>query len=435
MARLSRFMMRLLLSSGFLFSFATSLSAVAPGIQARPPTVHQVPENARIKEELSNTHLLDDLHTWANDHGIERKVEVQQEEMAGGGRGLIATERIEAGEVVVKVPLSAVLRLEAADPTSISGNYDDDDQWAGILAKKLWEESCHGDTSRWAPYIDNLPTEAPLTPCRWNSLQRQKLQNGNFVKLIQENSAWRIRQVKQQTIPNQHRVEYLKYLDLVCSRTLKGRDGSRQLVPLIDIANHAPAEAGGGHFCVDEDDVYLLAGSRGVNPGQAVTLDYGGRSVDDFLLHYGFVPHRCFSDSVIIPMSEIVFGVGDSNNYDNSDSHEFITVSWQDCQGYQGHFKEEVRESCSRALSDFPTTIEEDVVLLNHLSSSHDDSSRNGEERPQVSAAAATAQEAERWAINYRYAKKSLLTSAVGMENSFSPSRSAFATSSFQLDV
>lgn len=362
---------RIFLTGILLLPPAWSLSTIAPPSKTNSIKFPAIPQDKLYQ-----------FHQWADDQGIERKVEVQQDMSAGGGRGLIATQRIEPGEVVVKVPLKATLRLKH------SSEYDFDDNWAGILARKLHQESLNGLDSPFASYVANLPQEAPLTPCRWNSVQRNNLQNSTFIELIQENSEWRKRQLMNQNVDYAHVVDYMKWLDLVCSRTLKGRDGSRQLVPLIDIANHAPSEAGGGHFMVDEEAVYLMAGSRGVNEGQPVTLDYGARNVDDFLLHYGFVPHRCVSDSVNVQ-------VGD----------ETVSISWNDIQGYRGHDREDVRKACSQLLESFPTTMQEDVTILNE----------NG-----------AASEAEHGAVSYRYAKKSLLTSAVGMSETASP-QSAFA--------
>ncbi|CAB9527861.1 SET domain [Seminavis robusta] len=359
-----------------------SLSTVVPPSVSKPTTTTTNKCNIIPKSDNEESQL-EAFHKWADDNGIQRKVQVHQDTTAGGGRGLIATERIEPGEVAARVPLSAVMRLEH----DVKHNVDD--QWAGILASGLLQESQLGQSSRWAPYLATLPSDAPLTPCRWNSEQRHNLQNQTLSTMILENSEWRKRQCNQHCCNREQQhaavVEYMKWLDLVCSRTLKGRDGSRQLVPLIDIANHAPSEAGGGHFVVDQDAVYLLAGSRGVDAGQAVTLDYGARNVDDFLLHYGFVPHRCIGDSVTVMVGE-----------------EPVTVAWRDCQGYRGHAQEEVRTACATMLASYPTTLEEDVVRLNHGDASS---------------------EADQWAVAYRYAKKSLLASAVGVQQR----QSAFA--------
>lgn len=352
--------MRVLLIGSLLVGFVASFSATVG-----PPRTQRSAEAAQDE--------LETFHKWADDHGIERKVKIQQDTTAGGGRGLIATQRIEPGEEVVKVPLDATLRLEHTPELDL------DDNWAGILSRILHQEFLSGSCSPFAPYVANLPKEAPLTPCRWNSAQRHQLHNDTFVQMIHENSQWRKRQLTNQNVDHLHVVDYMKYLDLVCSRTLKGCDGSRQLVPLIDIANHAPSEAGGGRFVVDREAVYLLAGCRGIQEGQAVTLDYGARTVDDFLLHYGFVPHRCVSDSVSV-------NVGDA---------EVVSICWSDIRGYRGHDREDIRQACARLLDSSATSLEEDAALMNSMS---------------------LRDEADQSALSYRYAKKSLLASAAGIQ-------------------
>lgn len=326
-----------------------------------------------------------DMMGWAVARGIQGKAEICCDDMAGGGRGLIATQDCAPGEVVLRVPLSATLRLEG----DCCATENEDDNWAGTLASKLMGEKKLGSSSHFETYLENgLPDEAPLTPCRWTSTERLALQNYTFVEESRLNAEWRTRQVLRNQPSNV--VEYLKMLDLVCSRTLKGRSGSRQLVPVMDIANHAPSETGGGHFQVVENDaVYLIAGSRGVNAGEPVLMDYGGRSVDDFLMHYGFVPDRCLSDCVLVPIEA---------------GHR--TLSWNDCQGYNGHPEAGVRQACEDLLMTFPTTLEEDVALLNELPLDTSEATRN--------------------ALQYRYAKKSLLASVVGMQSS-SARRSAFS--------
>uniref|UniRef100_A0A7S4DSI2 SET domain-containing protein n=1 Tax=Lotharella globosa TaxID=91324 RepID=A0A7S4DSI2_9EUKA len=99
------------------------------------------------------------------------------------------------------------------------------------------------------------------------------------------------------------------------------------LVPILDVANHAPSEAGGGFFEVTSDSVSLVVGSRGANKGEEVYLDYGERPVEDFLLHYGFVPERCPSDSISVP---IVASEDDGRE-------RMVHVSWKQCRSSEGH--------------------------------------------------------------------------------------------------
>ena len=345
---------------GIAFSVALRLISVLPVAQGL------------AQNTLTQTFQPDVQHFehWLDSHGVERSVTVQDDPSVGGGRGLVASRRLEPGEVAVFVPVSATLRLDG-------GLHDDNDNWAGVMAHNLLHHKEIGSRSPLYSCLEfGLPKEAPMTPCRWSSRDRMFLQNSTFAEECIRNSFWRRQQVALHDGSNYK--AFMHMIDLVCSRTLRGRDGSRQMVPLIDMANHAPTETGGGHFSVDEiGNVALIVGSRGVEKGQPVTLDYGARRVEDFLLHYGFVPHRCSSDSVLV-----------------KSSHGPLSLSWSDCEGYRGHRDAAVRELCLRELESFPTTLLDDLSLENS-----NPEGRNA---------------AFRSVLSYRISKKSLLSCLAG---------------------
>jgi hypothetical protein len=148
------------------------------------------------------------------------------------------------------------------------------------------------------------------------------------------------------------------------------------LVPLLDNANHASKEDGGGQFLVGSSSVALFAGKKGVKRGEAVTLDYGKRPADEYAIHYGFIPTpNCLGNSVFIP--ELEKG-----------------VCWSDCEAQDGHPDPSVREHCTDILNKLPTTLEHDQGLLRDYKGGFD---------------------AYRVALNYRCAQKSLLKRAAGV--------------------
>lgn len=304
------------------------------------------------------------LWDWLQD--VDHHVLIQDDGRAG--RGLVASRRLEPGQVVVSVPPHLTIRVEGDE----SANENDD--WAGVLAARLMTSRTYREYG--------LPQTPPSIPARWTLQQQLELQNATLLEEIQQVNAWRHYQADRHCASQQEQSDFLYCLDLVCSRTLRGNDGSRQLVPLLDMANHAATEQGGGQFRVLPDGtVQLLVGNRGVHPGQAITLDYGARIVDDFLLHYGFVPDRCYSDAVTVPA------------IDGSKSD--LALSWKDCQGYRGHADAAVREAARNVLVAFPTSLQDDVELL------------NGEDSSNIDHAT----------LSYRYAKKSLLSSLAGLHS------------------
>lgn len=331
--------------------------------------------------------------SWIDEQpNVERHVTVQDDGIAG--RGLVATSLLQPGQVAASIPPALTIRHV---------NDDKNDNWAGVLAAKLLDHVRQSPASPLSGYIKyGLPDTAPMIPCRWGESsphQEQlfllQLQNATLQATIQQISEWRRDQTSRNCC-NPNSLEYLKCLDLVCSRTLKGGGGGgggrRQLVPLIDLANHATREQGGGQFRVLQDGtVQLLVGERAIPPGHAVTLDYGARNVDDFLLHYGFVPDRCYSDSV----SLLIHREGAEDDESSRTSTTTETLSWGDCQGFRGHPDASVRNAARTLLESFPTSLEDDVQILNH---------RQNDASP-----------VEHSVVSYRYAKKSLLASLAGV--------------------
>ena len=304
----------------------------------------------------------DDFDSWLSAIGVERRGQVVLTDHAG--RGLVATQSISPGGLVLKVPRDATIQ-------QIECHEDNDDQWAGMLAVKLLEVDNEHPFRKWG-----LPRQAPQTLCLWTLSDLSLLQNSTLVEEALHIADWKEQQYHRYG-KDFDRDAFMTALGLVCSRTLKARDGSRQLVPLLDMANHAPAEAGGGYFEVDQEAVYLYAGARGVKEGEPVVLDYGARPIEEFMLYYGFVPHRCSSDCVIVPVSD----------YHNA------LVCWSELEGYRGHPDESIRLACAKFLKTFPTSLNEDAQEINSQCGLSD---------------------RKRQALLYRHAKKSLLCSAAG---------------------
>jgi hypothetical protein len=128
-----------------------------------------------------------------------------------------------------------------------------------------------------------------------------------------------------------------------------------------------------------------MAGERGVRAGGEVTLDYGTRRNEDWLIHYGFLPDRNTAETIQLPKSK-------------------RTVSWDDV----GIPDIALQRECLEYLRQSETSLEEDIGMLQ---GPFDDFRLE-------------------FAINYRVSRKILL-SAVAGEKAASPSTSAFSTFAF----
>lgn len=257
------------------------------------------------------------------------------------GRGLVATEDLQPGQLALRIPLECA--IVEWDPDR------NEDRWTGRLANRLMESFLLSSTSvdklensLMVAYTQSLP-EPPSTPARgdWPEEILQEFDHQEFVDQIRAVRDWRYHQWKSHCgTYAEHRQSFLDALDLTCSRTIRLGD-SVMLVPLLDMANHASEEEGGGYFERQEDSICLRVGERGVPKGQEVTMDYGSRSNEDWLLHYGFLPCRNGVESVTLPDSNMV-------------------VTWKDARTSNVFLQKESRAY----LEEAATSLEADLELL-----------------------------------------------------------------------
>mmetsp|Transcript_23106 Transcript_23106/g.25934 ORF Transcript_23106/g.25934 Transcript_23106/m.25934 type:complete len:345 (+) Transcript_23106:53-1087(+) len=249
------------------------------------------------------------------------------------GRGLVATKKLEPGETAIRVPMASVL----VEPDNLEEeSILEDDCWAGRLANRLIRM-----TKQNSIYAQTLPLP-PSSPVRtedWPEWLLDEFQNEEFTREISTVQDWRYHQWKAYSGSHEDRQSFLDALDLVCSRTIRcGKD--MMLVPLVDMANHASRQEGGGYYKrnKEEETVSLIVGERGILEGEEVTLDYGDRTNEDWLLYYGFLPYRNDAEIVKLPSSKRI-------------------VSWLDVQTKDLTLKQE----CLEFLQKSKTTLEEDL--------------------------------------------------------------------------
>jgi hypothetical protein len=221
------------------------------------------------------------------------------------------------------------------------------------------------------------------------------LDNPDFELEIDAALDWRYHQWERHSSGSYvDRAEFLDALDLVCSRTIRiGTD--LMLVPLLDMANHASRPQGGGYYQRDGSEpnsICLMVGERGVKCGGEVTLDYGSRRNEDWLLHYGFLPDRNDAESVQLPNSKRI-------------------ISWDDVVHGGRVVDASLQQECLDYLRTAETSLEQDLQELQENGTTDDDFRM-------------------RLALNYRVSRKILL-SAVAGDKVACPATSAFSTFAF----
>lgn len=346
------------------------------------------------------------LQEFIDANGGKRHCEIAEMKF---GRGLVATKDLKPNEEVLRIPISCITMQTTDD-----GNKNDN--WAGRLAAQVLAMKEQNDD---CPYISCLP-EPPSIPSRdWHLAILEEFQNPDWLRDVCLSKEWRYDQWSNHQQTKNHlydlsndivleednfsfslasssskknaddRPLFLDCLDLVCSRTIRtGR--TLQLVPFLDMANHASREEGGGYYKkVGDDFIGLYAGERGIPKGGEVTLDYGRRSNEDWLLHYGFLPSRNIAETVQLGNNRI--------------------ISWDDV----GTASESLKQDCRQLLDAFETTLLEDQQLLLDFS----------EKGPAAEDFRYTI------ALQYRIARKILLSAVAGQKTA---STSSF-TSAFGL--
>ena len=321
-----------------------------------PPT----PTTAAMKAQ----ELQDDL----DDNGAMRFCEIGPTRF---GRGLVATRDLDAGEVVLRIPISRAL---------IQPDLGESDHWAGRLAMDVMNRQ----RSENCAYANALP-EPPSVPSRgdWPESFMKEFDDVELESEVEAAMSWRYEQWEKNCGCRLDRKPYLDALDLVCSRTIRcGKD--LMLVPLLDMANHASQAEGGGYYKLDGANICLVAGDRGVKLGEEVTLDYGHRQNKDWILHYGFLPSRNTIERVTLPESGQKVTLQDGRDAD-------------DC----------LRQECNEYLQTLETTLEDDILTLRDSK---------------------TLDDRLRMALEYRIARKTILSAVAGSRAS-TPFSSAFASS------
>lgn len=290
------------------------------------------------------------------------------------GRGLVAGRDMEPGETVLKIPLSETILVEQtiSEESSIS------DAWAGRLAEQLVEQQ-----KKSTFYSEAIPPPPP-TPARgdWSIEALRTLDNQDMLLDIQDAKDWRSQQwelfgATWGALGDEQR--FLDAIDLVSSRTI--RCGSKfMLVPFLDMANHASRNQGGGYFqlCDNNEMIELRIGDRGVRAGDEVCLDYGDRTNEEWLIHYGFLPDRNSVESVSLPKSR-------------------RKITWDDVNSNEASLKDE----CQEILDCYSTSLHDDIETLRQLEidNTHMDITMV-------------------LALQYRIARKTLLSAVAGAKTS-----------------
>eukprot|EP00624_Nannochloropsis_granulata_P003675 evm.model.NODE_28528_length_50078_cov_28.909842.18 len=256
--------------------------------------------------------VLRELKQWFTEHdGSLHQVDVAIIDEAEGC-GLVALAPVEAGQLVLQVPMPLCLHVEAVhlsvlrDVVSAEPQLLEKDAQDELLALMLMAERRAGRHSYWWPYLKVMPREYD-TPLYWGEEERRYLVGTNvglLTAIMERRIAQDWKEIHAGLVERYPGVlggltlqDYSWALSTIWSRAVgvergEGHRYLRCLAPVLDMCNHHPSAAPGlGDLLKyeSETDSLCFRPATPVTQGQQCHLLYGPYSNAKLLYSYGFV--------------------------------------------------------------------------------------------------------------------------------------------------
>ena len=260
--------------------------------------------SARVSSTSANvTADVESLAAWVMDQGGD--VSATRVGVGDRGRGLFASRDVEAGEVVLRVPIDCALNDGRAEPPYPGA------PWSVVLAAELLRERAKGDDARLSRYVRSLPSET-IGFANSSFASRE-----GAADLLADDAAFDelerydfLLRGSAAAVQKHHAFEDWRWaMSLAHSRTFRVEEPApsgdakktlgatrRLMVPYVDLLNHDSRETevqcewscvwdlggGGGDFVVKT--------TRDVRQGEELVTSYGERDDRHFFLFFGFLP-------------------------------------------------------------------------------------------------------------------------------------------------
>lgn len=233
------------------------------------------------------------LTDWAKTQNIVLNG-ISPEAFEGRGIGLIATRKINEGEVILEVPVTAIKTLDTI-PESVTRKLPSPPDMTvhGLLALDLAKDAS-GFAKEWRDVLPSREDIATL-PLTWDARLHQYLPSTakDLLKKQQQKFA-RDYAACQASFPDLDEDTYKHAWLLVNSRTfyhttLKTsklpKEDHLSLQPVADLFNHATE----GCKVAFTEDSYTVTTNRAYARGDELPICYGRHSNDFLLVEYGFI--------------------------------------------------------------------------------------------------------------------------------------------------
>ncbi|KAL8521758.1 hypothetical protein ACS0TY_012053 [Phlomoides rotata] len=266
------------------------------------------------------------------------------------GRGMYASENINKGDCLLKIPFSVELAPDNLPPeiSSLLGNNLDPVTKVALL---ILHEKKLGQDSEWAPYISRLPLPNDMhSSVFWSDEELEMIQPScvyeetlRYKKLI-EREFLAVKSVVDQ-FPSRFQdptlEEFTYAYQLVKSRAWKCERGGVSMIPFADFINHCNTSE--SDFFSNERRQYSeIVADRDFAAGEEVVMSYGKYANATLLLGFGFtIPHNT-NDFDLVNLSNIA---QDHNQLCSSDQMLGFSPSWNAVKIHEVRSMEDIPQS------------------------------------------------------------------------------------------
>mmetsp|Transcript_14698 Transcript_14698/g.28262 ORF Transcript_14698/g.28262 Transcript_14698/m.28262 type:complete len:476 (+) Transcript_14698:156-1583(+) len=299
------------------------------GVRKRNPHKYSATAGANVHTQLDAPNLLSWLQDTCGAQPYNLKVRIGDTDTPGG-RGLLAEEDLLPDEVILSIPMSATLveAGDRVDNTKESTDDRECMPWSARMAFRilqgLSQPPLDGTTSgdQWRrPWLNELP-KVHTPPFQFSEAELSEIQDPATEKEARflRGMAIDTFQVYEEALSDMGLTadDYFGALSVCHSRCFRfGEQVQHLMTPGIDMANHSLEPNAAVRYQVEpsqgveavlevSDSVeiqrmfQLRAGEEGITAGTEITISYGSWPNDVFFLLFGFCPDHNENDSVVL---------------------------------------------------------------------------------------------------------------------------------------
>ena len=216
-------------------------------------------------------------------------------------RFCLATENIFDKDILIRVPLEALMTLDGARQSRLGIYFTPqlekklNSPHHSLLSTFMLTEIDKGAQSKWKYYFDFLPADYNNFPIFYGEKEFSFLKGTQFLELLQKKK----KEMKEDydllinVIPGYSKYDYnlfKKMREVISSRvfgvTIKGKKNDI-IAPYADMLNHKRPKQTHWNFD-DTSNSFVIKGAGNVTKGEEVFDSYGIKCNSRFLLNYGF---------------------------------------------------------------------------------------------------------------------------------------------------